>query len=296
MAASVLPLLGGCSEILRPGVTGSDSLHDTSTGGDTGGTGTTVGAEVPSTGAGGSTDGGAGDIATTDPMPTDLPTTCSQWEQDCPAGYKCSLRAAPGGTTLDETACVPISPDPKPLGASCSLGGDLYDGIDECDRGAMCWRGNLESDFGTCQAFCGGSEEEPTCDGTCAACSISVESVRTLCFESCEPLLQNCGAGEGCYPVPEGFACFAVESGNNVVGTPCNSTAGCLPGLLCVDADTYPDCPSNLGCCSSYCDLDGPSDFCGDIAPGMICLPWDPGATSDGACLGDRVGICVLPS
>lgn len=285
MAASVLPLLGGCSEILRPGVTGSDSLHDTSTGGDTGGTGTTTGTEGADTG-------------TSDPgPPVELPETCSQWEQDCPAGYKCSIRARHDGSSFEETACVPIASHPKPLGASCAVGDDPFDGIDECDRGAMCWRSDPTEALGRCQAFCGGSEAEPTCDGACASCSIAPDGLRTLCFEACDPLAQDCDGGAGCYSTPTGFVCLVDDSATEMPGGPCETVNGCAPGLLCLTTELYPDCAGALGCCSPFCDLDDPTDPCAAIASGMVCRPWDPGATSDEACLGGGgLGFCGLPS
>lgn len=297
-AIAMLAVLAACGPQVGAGDSsggdsGSASSVDSSTGTSVGTTvGTSVGTSVGTTVAT-TDDGDDGD--TSDPVKLDLPTTCSQWAQDCPPGYKCSIRAQANSTTWDETACVPIDADPKPVGAACSVGDEPLDGIDDCERGALCWLVDFTSDVGTCVAFCTGSEAEPMCEGACEWCAINSSGLTTLCFERCDPLLQDCDDAQGCYPHDDVFACAPDQSDTQMIGSPCEYVNVCPAGLACIDAEVYPDCMAASGCCSPYCNVDAPVDPCDALAPGTVCTPWSSVGTPD-ACTGTgTVGVCAAP-
>jgi hypothetical protein len=104
---------------------------------------------------------------------------------------------------------------------------------------------------------------------------------------TCDPLLQDCADGEGCYWVGTEFQC--ALTGNNVPeGEPCGFIGECAPGNACIDAESLPDC-AGWGCCASWCDLGAP--IC-DIA-GTECVPWF--AEGEAPAGLDHVGVCALP-
>ncbi|NJK33299.1 MAG: hypothetical protein HC927_13360 [Deltaproteobacteria bacterium] len=197
---------------------------------------------------------------------------CDPFLQDCPDGDKCSPYASMGGS-WDANKCVPILGDGQP-GDACQID-SIVEAIDDCDGSSYCF-------IDTCVAFCEGTEINPICPpGT--SCQISNQGSLTLCTPICDPLLQDCGPGDGCYFVNDGFACVP-STADIPLGDPCGFINDCAPGLMCVTADSLPDC-AGPSCCAAFCDLQGPPDQCG-ILPGTSCQP-----VGDGF---DPVGVCVL--
>lgn len=88
----------------------------------------------------------------------------------------------------------------------------------------------------------------------------------------CNPLLQDCPEGEGCYPDAMGFTCDTA--GMAVAGDACG--AGCTLGLLC-----------DAGICTQVCDVS--SRLCND--PTLSCVDYfAPGAAPPGL---ENVGYCA---
>jgi hypothetical protein len=144
--------------------------------------------------------------------------------------------------------------------------------------------------------MCEGSADNPICE-TNQSCLIYFAGV-PLCFDQCDPLVQNCAEGNGCYPDAEaagntGFICLPTI-GTSDVGDYCWLLSNCQRGLICVYPDYFPDCNGLVGCCTQLCDLREP-DPCGDLHPDLECVPWFPtGQMPPQAYLQD-VGACIIP-
>ncbi len=91
---------------------------------------------------------------------------------------------------------------------------------------------------------------------------------------TCDVFLQNCQAGEACYPfdVPPKKACqsevygtFCAQVGSGTQGSACDNGAGCGTGFVCLitGANTT---------CAKMCDLGGSDHGCPD---GFVCEPID---------------------
>lgn len=86
----------------------------------------------------------------------------------------------------------------------------------------------------------------------------------------CDPLLQDCGAGLGCYPVEPMWACAPDNSAvEGQQGDSCESFGDCSPGRACVSVDAYPECDGPTGCCARICDLAAPV-----CSSQLDCVPW----------------------
>jgi hypothetical protein len=73
-------------------------------------------------------------------------------------------------------------------------------------------------------------------------------------------------------------------------GAPCNYINSCNEGLMCVNAEGVPEpeCTSEAGCCSPYCNLND-----GNTCPGVDqeCQPvFDPQPSEL-----EHVGVCLVP-
>lgn len=226
----------------------------------------------------------------------DLPEDCSIFEQNCPPGFKCMPYANDGGNSWNDTQCVPLVPDPGAPGDPCTILGSGLDGLDDCDGTSMCWDVDLETNMGTCAAFCVGSPEDPSCAESCHYCTISGDGVLTLCLESCDPVAQDCPLGQACYAANEVFTCIPDASPEDaVIGSPCEFINACPPGSLCVNGDSVPGCEENIGCCSPVCPAGG-ADPCPGLLPGTECVPWygdEPPPPSQ--CGVSDPGVCIIP-
>lgn len=224
-----------------------------------------------------------------------IPEDCSPIEQDCPRGYKCMPWANDDGNVWNDTKCVPIVEDPSAPGEPCTVVGSGTSGEDDCDGTSMCWDVDPETNMGTCQPFCTGTEDRPTCADLCDECSIASDAVITLCFTTCDPLVQDCPPGQACYVQGDDLWCVPDASlREGAIGSPCEFVNVCDPGLVCLDASTVPGCPGgSWGCCTPYCALAGP-DPCPGLLPGSTCVPlFEDGEGPPEACVIAPVGACM---
>ena len=209
---------------------------------------------------------------------------CDTFIQDCPAGEKCMFWANDGGSSWNATRCSAVAVDPGAVGDPCTVEGSGVSGIDDCERGAMCWYVDPETNEGTCVALPTGSDQRPLCADPFDTPVLS--SSLGLCLAACRPLQDDCPAGQGCYPTGDSFTCApvaAAEGGN--AGEPCEFINGCSSGLACISSDAVPGC-AGPGCCSPYCDTSRP--VCPD---GLTCEPWSEETTLLPG--GENLGICV---
>ena len=214
------------------------------------------------------------------------PSGCGVWEQDCPSGQKCTVEGPPP-YVYESFTCATIVPDPAQAGESCQILVDGPFGPDTCDLGLTCHHVDADTGLGTCIPLCTGSPLAPGCDPG-FACLVSD---MPLCLPECDPLLQDCPAGQTCMLSDMDFVCWPVIEEQAGLFESCEYANSCEPGLTCVDADLAAECPpDSLGCCTPYCDLDGPA-----VCPGVgqscrsIFEPIDPPPGQE------DVGICALP-
>jgi hypothetical protein len=190
---------------------------------------------------------------------------CDVVSQNCPnTADKCSYAfLADGGVGR---TCGPAGATAE--GAPCGPG-------DTCAKGLVCL-GASANTMGTCAKFC---YTDTGCGGNNRVCGSLVQipnvtELPAVCVQltTCDPLLQNCPAGQGCYLTTNGPACIPMGSATN--GQTCGPSTLCVRGSTCLGPTT------NMLSCRSFCNLDGgmPSctgSACGGIANSMgQALPW----------------------
>jgi len=221
---------------------------------------------------------------------------CDVWAQDCMEGEKCMPWANDGGNAWNATRCSPVDPNPAQVGDPCTVEGSGVSGIDNCAISSMCWNVDPETNMGTCVAFCSGSEANPVCEDPGTSCSILNEGTLILCLPNCDPLLQDCQEGEGCYVTNDTFSCVPDAGGEmGAFGEGCEFLNVCDPGLFCANPDGVPDCAGSIGCCSSFCDTSDPEAGanCPGAAGGQDCVSfYEEGQAPPGY---EDVGVCLIP-
>lgn len=257
------------------GTTGSTGAPTTSTSGTT--------TEAPTTSTSGVTTGGVGGM-------------CNLFLQDCPPDQKCMAVNEDGSIFPNGTRCVPIEPNPVGPGDDCVVPGKFGDGVDNCDKGSICL--DLDNDGkATCVAYCTGSMENPKCPGAEDKCSFLFEPTVPVCFPACDPLIQNCSAGETCVPNEAAlgapfFVCMprVYPEIPGKYADSCYALSGCDPGNLCIFGENLPTCKTTY-CCSVWCDLQD-VEPCKQYDPTLSCVPWfQEGGATPGY---ENVGICGI--
>lgn len=305
----------GCGDDKDPANSGTNTTKTTQTtnddtdGNSTGGNNSTP--EVTTGGPGGDPGGDPGTSGTPDetagettmgfivPMDGGGGTKeCDQWVQDCPdAKQKCMPYSGDGDGAWESLKCVDIDPNPKQVGDECMAVGGGVSGVDNCDKGLMCWNTN-ENDIGVCVAMCKGTPEDPECDpGT--ECSNSNDGVLTLCLNACDPLLQDCAGTDLCIYNPEDggetWICVLDASGDEgQVFDPCGYLNDCDKGHLCLNASLSMKCmPDADGCCLPLCSIEEGDKQCTDLDAAMKCLPWYDESQMDPEKA--NIGVCGIP-
>ncbi len=257
-------------------------------------TSSTTGAPVGTTedtgtnGADVSSSDGVGDTGTID-------GECSIWEQDCAAEEKCVPWSLQPDLVPDDVRCCPEVENPKLPGEECSVQDYFGSCLDDCALGSIC----LDTDndgAGVCQAFCTGEAANPEC-GPDEGCLIYFAGV-PFCFPRCNPLVQDCPDGQGCYPGEEAvggtdFLCMP-HIGVAQLGGPCWLLSNCDPGLVCVTPEFYPGCTAPKGCCTPLCDVTEPGT-CDEVDDALDCVSWYVGGQQLPGPELENVGVCVIP-
>ncbi|MCB9705558.1 MAG: hypothetical protein H6711_27055 [Myxococcales bacterium] len=268
--------------------TGSESGTSTSTS-----TGTSAGTSMGATGSeSGTGTGSAGKDMSNGAL-------CSLILQDCPMGQKCVPYNMSGGIFPDGVKCVDEPANPDAVGENCQVTGGFGSGEDTCVKGALCF--DLDNDGeGVCIEHCSGTPDVPFCEKSEQSCVTFFDPPVPLCFTRCDPLVQDCPEGEGCYmDAPnigsEGFVCMPTVLAPNVdgkYGDLCFNQAGCAPGFSCIYPENVPGCKFEY-CCSPWCDLVNNPEICAQLDPTMACVPWyEEGKEQPGF---ENVGICGIP-
>jgi hypothetical protein len=124
---------------------------------------------------------------------------CDPFLQDCPEEEKCVAYASPRADGIfDCVKCVEILGDGEP-GEPCVYGGTL-EATDDCGPASYCFN-VMDVDgqsIGECMPFCEGTPDDPICPmGT--DCLIANHGDINLCVATCDPLMQDCAPGLGCF-------------------------------------------------------------------------------------------------
>lgn len=206
-----------------------------------------------------------------------LPDPCDIYGQDCPSGEKCTMYAPDFGPwDFEYTKCVPVVPNPMAAGQPCRVVDNVFSGIDDCDATTRCWD-VMEDGRGTCLPFCIGNPDDPSCiEGY--SC-LFWKAGFGLCFPPCDPTVQDCPVGCGCYPsnIEEQFACG--PAGKETLDADCQFGAQCEAGLTCVNLD---GCDTESGnCCRPFCIVG--TDEC-DCTPWFVDIDEGPYA---------HIGVCL---
>lgn len=209
----------------------------------------------------------------------------------CADGEKCSYVDDPSWGPTNR--CVPVLGD-KLEGESCSMIGDS----DDCSEHRICWATDADGSDGICVGFC---DSGLACEIDTDMCSVANDGLLPLCLPRCDPLLQDCVEGWGCYPDPkQRWVCDLDRSGEalGAHGDPCTCLNCCDPGFTCttgvlVDAEGCGGAEGASGCCTAICMLDD-GDPVDGVCPTELerCEPfYEP----DSIMLGfEQVGICEL--
>lgn len=188
---------------------------------------------------------------------------CDPLAQNCASGLKCVYWCGNG-------PCLPtcrVVTGGAAIGESCVFYGADGDTYDDCDEASVCWTGEFEAGDGECVPFCHGLPLQPKCDDPERVC-ISFAG----CLELCDPLLQTCLDGQGCY---------------DAAGEPCDGNTLCAPGSTCLPGAKAPDCTDNR-CCAPLCDLDASPDPCEPQWKRVSYGSSQPGLAN--------LGVCQLPA
>ena len=306
MLGCVLGMIVGCSgdRVLVPGAESSTGEPST---------GTTIASGSSSTSLASSTstgpaDDSTGTTSTGEPEVIFLPVPdvggnssfeCDLFAQDCPPDQKCMPWANDGGGAWNAWGCKPLADDPVGIDEVCHVQGSGTSGIDDCERGAMCWNVDPKTNQGFCTPFCVNTRQDPLCDDPQRQCLFNGDSTVWLCLPSCKPIAQNCPRGQACYPITFYWSCGPDASGGGgAYGDPCEFINVCDPGLVCVDVSYVPPglpCESAGGCCTEVCDLGDPlGDLqCAGAAEGQTCQPWFEEVEAPPGY--EDVGVCAMP-
>lgn len=220
-----------------------------------------------------------------DTNPTDL--SCDPWAQDCPEGEKCVPYVSSDGGLWDAHKCVPVMGEQAP-GESCESAGPV-EATDDCDITSFCWNVDNEGVGGECVRFCSGTPDAPICPSA-SQCLIDGNGVFNLCIGICDPLIQDCGAGQACYWDGGSFSC-APTTQDIPAGQPCGFVNDCALGLICVGASAVPDC-AGANCCTAYCDLEQGDAGCAAL-PGTSCVPFFEEGQEPPS--NPTLGVCQVP-
>ena len=217
---------------------------------------------------------------------------CELLGSECPPGHKCTVWSD-GGKGLNASKCVVIAPDPAGPGERCSVEKGLASGLDDCAMGSFCWAADPDSMQGRCFPLCGAASPCPRPDEC-----IEIEAWEAgVCVAFCDPLAQDCPGGRSCVAADTHFVCVRDESGDGgAMGDPCESLAGCDPGLFCLAALAWPGC-RGTACCAPACDLQDP-DGCDAGPDGVECVAWygPRSAPPSTDCTPfEQIGVCSLP-
>lgn len=217
---------------------------------------------------------------------------CDPRVQDCPEGQKCTAVSPARGEPWGVNICVDVTGEGV-VGDPCDVEDGKYTGIDNCDVGTLCMLTDEEGKGGVCVEFCDTSDgcpQTPT-----ANCVVYNDGSLPICLGSCDPIVQDCQDGQGCYnSAGDLFVCFKESAmvGEGGPGDECQYINQCQKGGFCAAAGSVTGCPPmSTGCCTPFCPVSGGNDPC---QVGEECTPFFEMGTAPPDY--EDVGVCVIPA
>lgn len=203
---------------------------------------------------------------------------------NCPEGEKCMPWANDGGMEWTGIRCSPVANNPGQPGDPCTVEGNQWIGVDDCDVDAMCWVTDHETNQGTCIGFCSWFGSGP-CDEDYECQAQPGDLMLPICVPICDPTAPDCPDGMGCFPGGASFTCQPAAQRRLPVGAPCPDPLLCEAGAMCAFGLDCGQGPGE-GCCATVCDTTLP-----DPCPlPTTCTPWFGEA---GSPQWDHVGYCA---
>jgi len=86
--------------------------------------------------------------------------------------------------------------DPKQPGEPCTAEDAGLSGVDDCDRGAMCFFVSPNTGAGTCVPLCANNPGDPVCPGSTACLNVA-QDILDLCLQPCADDT-DCPDGQSC--------------------------------------------------------------------------------------------------
>ncbi|MBV1861795.1 MAG: hypothetical protein KUG77_25470 [Nannocystaceae bacterium] len=280
---------GSTSSAPPPGSTGS-AVPDPTMGGTS--TGVAESTTASSSGApGSSTTGCVDEGPTVEPDPANPESRCLYGEFDCGCGYRCTTYAysQEQWNQWANNGCFPVDPEHVELGDPCVSENEPWSGFDNCPAGAQCQDYDRDG-LGTCKEFCDLGDPDFECADPEAVPYVACQDCGCTCEVSCDPRVNDCSEGEGCY-LGSTLALCAPDASQEAgaFGDPCEFINACDPGLACLGAEAVPGCDGLAGCCTPFCDTDDPQ-----CPEGTECAQiWEPGEAA--VPILEGLGYCVTP-
>jgi hypothetical protein len=102
----------------------------------------------------------------------------------------------------------------------------------------------------------------------------------------CDPLAQDCPAGEACYYVggDTAFACEAPVQPTGGLGDPCSVGSECDIRLDCSSDEIVVGCANGFGCCTAFCEIGGDPCPMGLACEKLFASGAPPGFEGVGLC------------
>lgn len=242
--------------------------------------------DTASESAGGSTEGACTDI---------VGEECKVWLQNCPVNEKCVQYAECGADLWTKEMCVPVMENPAGPGEECFVVGNPVGGLDNCEKGAVCWAVD-ETNTGYCVSICEGTPDNSLCADPETRCVVdSGASTVGWCLEKCDPIAVDCSrSDELCIfkETAQDFVCMPLwpnVGGKVQLHEACGHAEECAQGLLCLGKVAAVECDQSaekFGCCEPFCNLQEPNQCPG---AGQQCIPFHEGEPPLGQ---EHVGIC----
>ncbi|MCA9603362.1 MAG: hypothetical protein KC417_15120, partial [Myxococcales bacterium] len=92
----------------------------------------------------------------------------------------------------------------------------------------------------------------------------------TLCIDTCDPLLQACGEGLGCFWTNNDFNCV-FTAGDIAEAQPCGYVNDCAPGLVCTG--------TGIRTCKRVCSIGSDDVPCPGDSQHCIAYAYSPAGT-----------------
>lgn len=206
----------------------------------------------------------------------------------CADDEKCSFLVESESPLTGRTTCVPAGNVPP--GGACTRGPAGETGYDNCAGNASCVAG-------TCQEIC--LDEPDSCSVENEACFLQPPAYSDregvgLCLPSCDPVAQDCPAGEGCYldAASGDSACATPVTESGMQGDDCQFQNACQIGYGCV-LNNDPVAPTGLSC-AFFCDAGGGGGrSCADgPGPTFTCVRISE-FYADSERVPDEIGMCI---